>query len=173
MKNIVARPSVRNFYLKFIYYSIATLLICLIQLSFSFLISIKGITPDLLILLVVWITLYDGKVAGLTSAFVVGILYDYLSLNVLGVNALTKTLSAYITSFFYKENEFWNIVKSNKIFLITFLAIFIHNVVYYLLMINLTEANILEMYLKYVVGATIYTFVFSLFTFFLRIRKFW
>lgn len=173
MKSRIVQHSVKNVYSKFIYYSIATLLICLLQLSFSFLISIKNVTPDLLILLVVWITLYDGKIAGLTSGFVIGFLYDYLSLNVLGVNALTKTIAAYITSFFYKENEFWNILKSYKIFIISITVIFIHNIFYYLFMINLTEANIWSMYFKYVFGSTIYTFFFTLFSFFLRIRKFW
>ncbi|MGB9771232.1 MAG: rod shape-determining protein MreD [Candidatus Kapaibacteriota bacterium] len=158
---------------KFIYYSIATLLLCVLQLSFSFLISINGLAPDILILLVIWITLYDGKLVGLISAFFIGLLYDYLSMNVIGVNALTKTLVAYTTSFFYKENEFWNIVKSNKIFIITFFATFLHNIIYYMLMINLTQANLWSMYFKYLVGGTIYTFLFSFLSFFARIKKFW
>lgn len=172
MKNLSAVTK-KNFLAKFVYYSIATLLICVLQLSFSFLISINGITPDLLILLVIWITLYDGKLVGLASAFTIGLLYDYLSMNVLGVNALTKTIVAYTTGFFYKENEFWNVVKSNRIFVVTLLATFFHNIVYYLIMINLTEANLWSMYFKYLFGGTIYTFVFSLLTYFARIRKFW
>lgn len=116
MKDLGVTATKKNFLSKFIYYSIATLLICVLQLSFSFLISIKGVTPDFIVLLVIWITLYEGKLVGLSSAFLVGLLYDYLSMNVLGVNALTKTIVAYIVGFFYKENEFWNILKSNKIF---------------------------------------------------------
>lgn len=173
MKNDLPQTSIKTLYLKFIYYAIATLLICVLQLSFSFLISINEITPDLLILLVIWITLYDGKVIGLSTAFTIGLLYDYLSMNVLGVNALTKTLTAYVTSFFYKENEFWNLIKTNKIFIVVLISSFIHNVVFYLLMINLTRADIWSIYFKYVVGATAYTFIFSLFSFFFRIRKFW
>ncbi len=173
MKNDLTQTSIKILYLKFIYYAIATLLICVLQLSFSFLISINGITPDLLILLVIWITLYDGKVIGLSSAFIIGLLYDYLSMNVLGVNALTKTLTAYVTSFFYKENEFWNVIKTNKIFIIVIISAFIHNIVFYLLMINLTRTDIWSIYFKYVVGATAYTFTFSLFSYFFRIRKFW
>ncbi|MCX7908162.1 MAG: rod shape-determining protein MreD [Ignavibacteria bacterium] len=163
----------KNVYLKIIYYAIVTLLICVLQLSFSFLISIDGITPDLVILLVIWITLYDGKIVGLTSAFFIGLLYDYLSMNVLGINALTKTLVAYFTGFFFKENEFWNIIKNNKIFIIIFFAIFFHNAIYYLLMMNLTEASLWSMYFKYLIGCTAYTFAFSLLAFFFRIRKFW
>ncbi|MFN3269166.1 MAG: rod shape-determining protein MreD [Candidatus Kapaibacteriota bacterium] len=173
MKDLGVTATKKNFLSKFIYYSIATLLICVLQLSFSFLISIKGVTPDFIVLLVIWITLYEGKLVGLSSAFLVGLLYDYLSMNVLGVNALTKTIVAYIVGFFYKENEFWNILKSNKIFLISFLSIFVHHIIYYLIMINLTETNLWSMYFKYLIGGTIYTFIFTFLTFFTRIRKFW
>ncbi len=173
MNNTLTEVTLKNFYLKFIYYSIATLLICVLQLSFSFLISVKGIIPDLLILLIIWITLRDGKIVGLISAFCIGLLYDYLSLNIFGVNALTKTIVAYVSGFFYKENEFLNIVKSNKIFVIVFISTLIHNVVYYLLMINLTESNLWNIYFKFVFGSMIYTFVFSLTSFFFRIKKFW
>ncbi|MFN3780616.1 MAG: rod shape-determining protein MreD [Candidatus Kapaibacteriota bacterium] len=173
MNSTLTEITLKNFYLKFIYYSIATLLICVLQLSFSFLISIKGIIPDLLILLIIWITLRNGKIAGLITAFCIGLLYDYLSLNIFGVNALTKTLVAYVTGFFYKENEFVNVVKSNKIFVIVLISTLIHNIVYYLLMINLTESNLWNIYFKFVFGSTIYTFFFSLPSFFFRIKKFW
>lgn len=173
MSSNFAEATFKKFYLKFIYYSIATLLICVLQLSFSFLISVKGIIPDLLILLIIWITLRDGKIVGLISAFCIGLLYDYLSLNIFGVNAFTKTLVAYVAGFFYKENEFMNIVKSNKIFIIVLLSTFLHNIIYYLLMINLTDSNLWNIYFKFVFGSLLYTFIFSLASFFFRIKKFW
>jgi len=163
---------IQNTYLKIIYYALATLLICVLQLSFSYLISIYGVTPDLLILLVIWVTLFEGKLYGLIFAFSVGILFDFLSMNVVGVNALTKTIVAYLASFFYQEKEFWNIIRSNKFFLICFLATLLHNIVYYFIMVELTD-SIFAIYFKFVIGSTIYTMLFTLLAFFFRIRKFW
>jgi rod shape-determining protein MreD len=163
---------IQNTYLKIIYYALATLLICVLQLSFSYLISIYGVTPDLLILLVIWVTLFEGKLYGLIFAFSVGILFDFLSMNVVGVNALTKTMVAYLAGFFYQEKEFWNIIRSNKFFLICFLATLLHNIVYYFIMVELTD-SIFAIYFKFVIGSTIYTMLFTLLAFFFRIRKFW
>ncbi|ROL60050.1 rod shape-determining protein MreD [Bacteroidetes/Chlorobi group bacterium MS-B_bin-24] len=163
---------IQNTYLKIIYYALATLLICVLQLSFSYLISIYGVTPDLLILLVIWVTLFEGKLYGLIFAFSVGILFDFLSMNVVGVNALTKTIVAYLAGFFYQEKEFWNIIRSNKFFLICFLATLLHNIVYYFIMVELTD-SIFAIYFKFVIGSTIYTMLFTLLAFFFRIRKFW
>jgi rod shape-determining protein MreD len=163
---------IQNTYLKLIYYALATLLICVLQLSFSYLISIYGVTPDLLILLVIWVTLFEGKLYGLIFAFSVGILFDFLSMNVVGVNALTKTMVAYLAGFFYQEKEFWNIIRSNKFFLICFLATLLHNIVYYFIMVELTD-SIFAIYFKFVIGSTIYTMLFTLLSFFFRIRKFW
>lgn len=163
---------IQNTYLKLIYYALATLLICVLQLSFSYLISIYGVTPDLLILLVIWVTLFEGKLYGLIFAFSVGILFDFLSMNVVGVNALTKTMVAYLAGFFYQEKEFWNIIRSNKFFLICFLATLLHNIVYYFIMVELTD-SIFAIYFNFVIGSTIYTMLFTLLAFFFRIRKFW
>jgi len=163
---------IQNTYLKLIYYALATLLICVLQLSFSYLISIYGVTPDLLILLVIWVTLFEGKLYGLIFAFSVGILFDFLSMNVVGVNALTKTMVAYLAGFFYQEKEFWNIIRSNKFFLICFLATLLHNIIYYFIMVELTD-SIFAIYFKFVIGSTIYTMLFTLLAFFFRIRKFW
>jgi len=125
-----------------------------------------------LILLVIWVTLFEGKLYGLIFAFSVGILFDFLSMNVVGVNALTKTIVAYLAGFFYQEKEFWNIIRSNKFFLICFLATLLHNIVYYFIMVELTD-SIFAIYFKFVIGSTIYTMLFTLLAFFFRIRKFW
>ncbi len=73
MKDLGVTATKKNFLSKFIYYSIATLLICVLQLSFSFLISIKGVTPDFIVLLVIWITLYVRKTCRLVLCFFGGI----------------------------------------------------------------------------------------------------
>ena len=57
-------------------------------------ISIGGIKPDLLLILCVWITLSEGQYEGLITAFVLGLLNDIVSFDVIGTNALSKVVAA-------------------------------------------------------------------------------
>lgn len=163
----------RGLILKVIYYSIALLIICVIQLSFFFLISIKGVTPDLLILLTIWITLAEGRFFGLFAGFLIGLFFDFVSMNLIGVNGLTKTIVAFVAGFFYKEGEFSNIIRTNKFFVIVILSTLLHNILYYLILIDLTSSDLALNYFKFTFGSTLYTFLASAPFYFLRIRRFW
>lgn len=163
----------RGLILKIIYYSIALLLICVVQISFFFLISIRGVTPDLLIILTIWITLAEGRFFGLFAGFLIGLFFDFVSMNLVGVNALTKTIVAFVAGLFYKEGEFSNVIRSNKFFVIVFLSTLLHNVLYYLILIDLTSSDFGFNYFKFTFGSTLYTLLASLSFYFLRIRRFW
>ncbi len=77
----------RNFYL------IISILGCLLlQASLAPRISIGNIAPDFVILLVVVFALYRGAVPGAILGFAVGFLQDLGNPEMLGLNALTKTL---------------------------------------------------------------------------------
>jgi|DewCreStandDraft_5_1066085.scaffolds.fasta_scaffold89773_2 rod shape-determining protein MreD len=163
----------RGLILKIIYYSIALLTICVVQLSFFFLISISGVTPDLLILLTIWITLAEGRFFGLFAGFLIGIFFDFVSMNLVGVNALTKTVVAFVAGLFYKEGEFSNIIRTNKFFVIVILSTLLHNILYYLILIDLTSSDFGFNYFKFTFGSTLYTLLASVPFYFLRIRRFW
>lgn len=163
----------RNFWVKLLVYTGFTASFAFIQLSFSFLISLWGLTPDLLLLLLVWICLVEGQFYGLFAGFLIGIFFDIVSMNIIGVNALSKTVAAYLIGFFYKEDSFMNTIRSNKIFIILFISSLANNLIYYLVLINLLHDNFVMLYLKYSFGTTFYTMLVSLVLFFFRIRKFW
>lgn len=163
----------RSLILKIIYYSIVLLTICVVQLSFFFLISISGVTPDLLILFTIWMTLAEGRFFGLFAGFFVGLFFDFVSMNVIGVNALTKTIVAFVAGLFYKEGELLNIVRSNRFFLIVFLSTLFHNLLYYLLLVDLASSDFGWNYFKFSLGSTLYTLLVSLTFYFFRIRRFW
>ncbi len=165
--------SKKNVTAKVLFYTLILFTISLVQLSFFFLITIYGISPDFLILLTIWITLSEGRVFGLFSGFIIGLFFDFVSMNVLGVSALCKTTVAFIVGFFYKEKEFKSLLRDNKIFVIVLLATFAHNLLFYLIQLNIVDTNVGLNYVKMVVGSTIYTTLFSLLTFFFRIRRFW
>lgn len=174
MNNIQSFEGIqRNIWFKLFLYSGLAASLAFIQLSFSFLISLWDLSPDLLLFLLIWICLSEGQFYGLFSGFLVGIFFDIVSMNLIGLNALSKTISAYIIGFFYKENQIMSILRSKKIFLIVFLSSLANNLIYYLLLVDLSQDNFFLNYLKYSFGTTLYTMLISLIFFFFRIKKLW
>jgi len=76
----------------------------IIQLTVIPLISIQGIIPDLILILLLFYTLQHGKMYGTVMGFVFGLLFDLISGGVLGSASFAKTFSGFIGGYFYNEN---------------------------------------------------------------------
>ncbi len=105
------------------------LLICLI-LQVSDILVIKGIKPDLLLILSVCFSLNQGAQKGAIFGFIAGLLEDIFSAAMMGMNALTKTLIAFFVGWyspnFFKENLIVSVV-------IVFIASIFHNLAIFIL----------------------------------------
>ena len=112
---------------KYFKYFLILILLTIFHSIFLEFIEIMDITPDLLIILVVWITVKEGRFIGLIAGFVIGLYTDAITVDVLGTNALAKTIAAFVASCFYKENNL-TITKNMKFVLIVLLSVFVHNV---------------------------------------------
>jgi rod shape-determining protein MreD len=77
-------------------YSIAMLLACVIQTSPLFFAVDAGLHVDLTLLVVVYFSLFWGGQRALCLGFVTGLLQDALSSELLGLNALSKSLTAFV-----------------------------------------------------------------------------
>ena len=155
---------------KYTKYSLWLMLALFFHYAVSGFISIKDITPDVFLLLVIWIALKEGRLKGIIVGFVIGLIVDIISGNIIGVNALTKTGAAFITSFFYKEEHIKHSFHSLKFIGIVLLATLIHNAIYYFIFININEQNYLLFYFRYCVFSAAYTTAFSLFIVVVQMR---
>lgn len=156
---------------RFVTYFIVALALALAQMTFLDFISVGGISPDLLLALCVWITLAEGPFAGLISAFAIGILFDVVSLDVVGTNALAKVIASFIAGRFYSESKSELILKSYRFILIFILAAFFHNIVYFFFYVKATDLNFSAFFLKYGLGSTFYTSIFAAGAMLLNLRK--
>ena len=121
--------NIRKF--KLIIYPIITLLLCLIQTSFVPFIEIGGVSPNLLIILAVWIALNEGQFIALFAGFLIGIIYDLFNLDLIGTNALSLLVASFISGFFYREGKNLLIIRSFKFFfIILFFSLFYKRNVY-------------------------------------------
>ena len=57
--------------------------------------------PDLILILVVYIALYNGTVAGITAGFFSGLIFDFLSLAPMGLHSFTFTVLGFLYGMLY------------------------------------------------------------------------
>ncbi|MEI7811909.1 MAG: rod shape-determining protein MreD [Ignavibacteria bacterium] len=89
-------------------YIIAVLLfipLAIVQLTLVPWLSYNQIAPDLILILLVIYTLRMGQLSGTLLGFVFGLLFDLFSGGIIGSAMFTKTLSGFLTGYFYNENK--------------------------------------------------------------------
>lgn len=156
---------------KYTLYTIAAILIALFHVLLGELIAIGGITPNIMIILVVWITLKRGQFIGLFAGFTAGIISDLITLDVIGTNALSLTVTAFIAGFFHSEGKEEHTVRSVKFLGILLLSAVVHNSIYYFLYIQISEFKFLNFFLKYGLASSLYTTVVGIFAMFIKIPR--
>jgi rod shape-determining protein MreD len=93
-----------------------------IQTTIVPLISINGITPDLIMILLVFYSMKYGQVYGTVLGFFYGFLFDLITGTLLGSTMMAKTLAGFIAGYFSNENKVDNYLKSYSFLLIVLLC---------------------------------------------------
>ncbi|MEA2086895.1 MAG: rod shape-determining protein MreD [Candidatus Caldatribacteriota bacterium] len=104
----------------------------LIQLTLINSITILGLKPDLIMVVVVVFSLLKGEKEGTVSGFASGLLQDIFSAGLLGINALAKTVVGF-TCGIVKEKIFHEHILF-IIPVITFIASFMQSIIIFLLL---------------------------------------
>jgi rod shape-determining protein MreD len=103
-----------------------------IQLTLINSVTILGMKPDLIMVVVVVFSLRKGEKEGIISGFASGLLQDFFSTSLLGINALAKTVIGF-TCGIIKEKIFHEHILF-IIPIITFIASFIQSILVFLLL---------------------------------------
>jgi len=104
----------------------------LIQITLVNLITILGLKPDLILVVVVIFSLLKGEKEGTISGFASGLLQDIFSTGLLGINALVKTVIGFTCGILREK-----IFHEHILFLIpviTFIASFIQSILIFFLL---------------------------------------
>lgn len=73
----------------------------LIESNFSNYYALGNYTPDLFVILVIYISLREGKISGTISGFSIGLIQDLVfSVGFLGLSSFSKSLSGFLVGFF-------------------------------------------------------------------------
>ena len=133
------------------------LLLCLVALlahsTIMKLFTIGFIRPDLMLLVLIYISLKEGSFAGIWTGFCIGLLQDAYMPSALGVNAFTKALIGFMAGFL-NEHEWRTDVWIRAIVLV--LAFFIHDFIAYVLRTG-TSDGIWWSLLTFTLPSAVYT----------------
>lgn len=134
----------------------------LLQSTLVPLISIVGIIPDLILILLVYFTLRMGQIHGTVLGFIYGFLLDMITGNIFGSAMISKTISGFVTGYFYNENKLDFYFKSFVFSLIVLLSSTIDSFVFSFFSSVELEKSILLRFFEQGMFPGIYTAVISL-----------
>ena len=131
-------------------------LVLILQRTIIPLISIQGISPDLMLIFIVYWSGQRSRFQGVIAGFTGGLLQDLAGAGVVGVFALSKTIAAYISCSFP-----WGRLEKNVLPMSVALlaASSVHYMIYYLFQLRNSAAGFLAMLLRYGIPSVVYTTV--------------
>lgn len=154
---------VTNPTLRFMAYAVIAMLLNVVHVVFLRFVAVSSVTPDLLLVLTVWIAIVEGQFIGMIAGFLCGLLFDVVSADVLGSNALAKTAAGFVAGYFWRENVSMQTIGSYRFLLIVAIAGGIHNLLYYFFYVRPMQISFGMFFLKYGVATTLYTTVAAVF----------
>ena len=104
--------------------------LAIIQLVVIPLISIYNVTPNLILILIVYYTLKDGQIFGTILGFILGLLLDLFSGGLIGAFMFSFTISAFLAGYFYSENKMDINLTSYFFLLILFISACVNSFLY-------------------------------------------
>jgi rod shape-determining protein MreD len=128
-------------------------------------ISISGVTPDVFLIFVVWLAIKEDRLFGIVAGFILGLYLDFISGDVMGINAFTKTIAGFIAGGFHKKDTIKQIIDEYKFIFVVALCVIVHNIIYFLFLINVEDRNFVIFYLGFGLASAFYTTFISTFVY--------
>ena len=83
-----------------------TLIVLFFQILFVESLTINAIRPDFLVLFIIYITMINGRLLGVTMAFIIGLISDLSGVgSYFGLSPLSLSITSYFSGFLYSKYE--------------------------------------------------------------------
>ena len=144
---------------EYVKYAILLIVLAVVQKTLIWLLAVTSydITPDIVLIGLVYISIQKGKITGSVGGFVIGLILDFFSFSFLGLMALSKTTAGFMAGFFNNENKIERYTKSYVFVIIVFVCSLVNNVLYFALYFQGTLLSFTDVLLRYVIPTAIYT----------------
>ena len=141
----------------FIFY-IAFFFLCIVlQITIIPLFSINCISPDLILILVISVSIQKGKFWGVIAGFSAGLIFDAFGTAFVGLSSFVNSISAFVAGFLLGEQleqRFGVIVG------LILVSLLIHDFLYYVILSIATSIGFWATLFKHVVPQSFYTLIF-------------
>lgn len=136
--------------------------LAILQLTIIPYLSFRQITPDLIIILLVFFTLQTGQMHGTILGFVFGALFDLFSGGILGSAMFAYTVSGFICGYFYNENKIDQNIRTFTFLAIVFVVDTFESVIYSFFSTSDISTNLVIIFFEHGLLPGIYTAVIAL-----------
>lgn len=136
--------------------------LAILQLVVIPLISIYNITPNLILILIIYYTLKEGQIFGTILGFVIGFLLDLISGGLIGAFMFSFTISAFIAGYFYSENKMDINLASYFFLLILFISACVNSFLYARISNSASNISLLLLMIEEGLLPGLYTTLFGL-----------
>lgn len=140
-------------------YIIIVILTFLVQFTIVPLFSIRDITPDLILILVISMAFRLGQFWAVLFGCFAGLFWDLFGTEFVGLSSLSKTIVAFIAGFLGRERVER---RSSVLIVLLFFTILIHDAVYYSILSIGTAVSLWKILLQVVFPKTFYTLIIAI-----------
>ena len=149
--------------MEYLLYTGIGILIAGLQVLLSRFISIAGVSPDLVLIFLVWVAISRGQLAAILGGFILGLALDVLSSGLLGAHALALTVAGFLVGFFFDAERAEQNVRNWPFLVLTLLGAVVNNALYYFLLTRGTEMSFTEFVVRYGAVGALYTVFIAIF----------
>ena len=151
-------------------YAALGILTILVQKFLDNFASIDAVSPQLIVLFVVYIALREGQLFGMGGGFVIGLFHDLLVTHFLGFTSFMGVIAGFVAGFFYKESDIELAAKTFNFAWISAISLSVSELAAVPIVAS-GELNFLYVFLKFTLGTTVYTSVFAMIIVFVNGNK--
>ncbi|HUL44571.1 MAG TPA: rod shape-determining protein MreD [Bacteroidota bacterium] len=148
-----------------------SVLFVLIQSQIMRLLTLEGITPDILTIWVVYLALREGQLAGTLWGFSLGLMFDLVTGSFIGLSALSKTVAGFVAGYFFNENKTALTLGSYRFIVIVLITSLIHNTIYFFVFTQGSGIGLLAAIFQVGLATTFYTATITLLPMFAFSRR--
>jgi len=139
-----------------------------VETNLLHLISIKNITPDLILIYVLNISLMENRSRATIIGFFSGLIQDVFTTNFFGLSAFSKSVMGFVGVFFQQQRMEYRLLYFMTIF---FVLIFFHELIYQLIYSLGGGINFSDLFLYSIVPRTFYTLAVAAIFIFIKTAK--
>jgi rod shape-determining protein MreD len=145
--------------IEYVKYFALLLGLIIIQKTLIWLIAVTNyqITPDIVLIGLVFLGIRSGRIAGTVGGFVCGLIMDLLSFTFLGLMGLSKAAAGFASGFFNNENKIETYTRGYAFVMIVFFCSLINNLIYFGIYFQGSPLTFSDLLLRYVIPTAIYT----------------